>query len=93
MTTATLNQQEFDKVISDIVDYVTEYPIVSDLAYDTAYYCFLDTLGCGMESLEYPACKNCSVLSFQVRSCLMAQKYLARNFNSTLYRPLSILAP
>ncbi|WP_272659043.1 bifunctional 2-methylcitrate dehydratase/aconitate hydratase [Providencia sp. PROV121] len=58
MTTATLNQQEFDKVISDIVDYVTEYPIVSDLAYDTAYYCFLDTLGCGMESLEYPACKK-----------------------------------
>ncbi|MEY0805169.1 bifunctional 2-methylcitrate dehydratase/aconitate hydratase [Providencia stuartii] len=58
MTTAILNQQEFDKVISDIVDYVTEYPIVSDLAYDTAYYCFLDTLGCGMESLEYPACKK-----------------------------------
>ncbi|EPK6165078.1 bifunctional 2-methylcitrate dehydratase/aconitate hydratase [Providencia stuartii] len=58
MTTATLNQQEFDKVISDIVDYVTEYPIVSDLAYDTAYYCFLDTLGCGMESLEYPTCKK-----------------------------------
>lgn len=58
MTTATLNQQEFDKVISDIVDYVTEYPIVSDLAYDTAYYCFLDTLGCGMESLEYPVCKK-----------------------------------
>nr|WP_322928771.1 bifunctional 2-methylcitrate dehydratase/aconitate hydratase [Providencia sp. 3007] len=34
------------------------YPIVSDLAYDTAYHCLLDTLGCGMESLEYPACKK-----------------------------------
>lgn len=60
MTTQTINSPriEFDKVISDIVDYVTQYPIVSDLAYDTAYYCLLDTLGCGMESLEYPACKK-----------------------------------
>ncbi|WP_321157829.1 bifunctional 2-methylcitrate dehydratase/aconitate hydratase [Providencia stuartii] len=58
MTTALSTQQEFDKVISDIVDYVTEYPITSELAYETAYYCFLDTLGCGMESLEYPACKK-----------------------------------
>ncbi|NGE23091.1 2-methylcitrate dehydratase, partial [Klebsiella pneumoniae] len=23
-----------------------------------AYYCFLDTLGCGLEALEYPACKK-----------------------------------
>nr|ELR5132333.1 bifunctional 2-methylcitrate dehydratase/aconitate hydratase [Providencia rettgeri] len=60
MTTQTINSQkiEFDKVISDIVDYVVNYPIVSDLAYDTAYHCLLDTLGCGMESLEYPACKK-----------------------------------
>ncbi|HGN1707599.1 TPA: bifunctional 2-methylcitrate dehydratase/aconitate hydratase [Providencia rettgeri] len=60
MTTQTVSSQkiEFDKVISDIVDYVMDYPIVSDLAYDTAYHCFLDTLGCGMESLEYPACKK-----------------------------------
>lgn len=60
MTTQTVNSQkiEFDKVISDIVDYVVNYPIVSDLAYDTAYHCLLDTLGCGMESLEYPACKK-----------------------------------
>ncbi|MBC8653104.1 2-methylcitrate dehydratase, partial [Providencia vermicola] len=49
MTTQTVNSQkiEFDKVISDIVDYVVNYPIVSDLAYDTAYHCLLDTLGCG----------------------------------------------
>ncbi|MGG4609730.1 bifunctional 2-methylcitrate dehydratase/aconitate hydratase [Providencia sp. Me31A] len=60
MTTQTVSSQkiEFDKVISDIVDYVMDYPIVSDLAYDTAYHCLLDTLGCGMESLEYPACKK-----------------------------------
>ncbi|ENU1227549.1 MULTISPECIES: bifunctional 2-methylcitrate dehydratase/aconitate hydratase [Providencia] len=60
MTTQTVRSQqiEFDKVISDIVDYVMDYPITSDLAYDTAYHCLLDTLGCGMESLEYPACKK-----------------------------------
>ncbi|MCW2255438.1 2-methylcitrate dehydratase PrpD [Providencia alcalifaciens] len=48
-TSVTPSSQEFDKVIVDIVDYITQYPIISDLAYDTAYYCFLDTLGCGME--------------------------------------------
>ena len=49
---------QFDKVMTDIVDYVIDFPITSTLAYDTAYYCLLDTLGCGMESLEYPACKK-----------------------------------
>ncbi|HHR5880402.1 TPA: bifunctional 2-methylcitrate dehydratase/aconitate hydratase [Providencia alcalifaciens] len=49
---------QFDKVMTDIVDYVLDFPITSTLAYDTAYYCLLDTLGCGMESLEYPACKK-----------------------------------
>lgn len=57
-TSVTPSSQEFDKVIVDIVDYITQYPIISELAYDTAYYCFLDTLGCGMEALEYPACKK-----------------------------------
>lgn len=48
--------QEFDKVIVDIVDYVENYVIDSDLAYETAWNCLLDTLGCGLEALEYPAC-------------------------------------
>jgi len=45
-----------DKVITDIVDYTFDYKITSDLALSTAYYCFLDTLGCGFEALTYPAC-------------------------------------
>lgn len=49
---------QFDTVMTDIVDYVLDFPITSKLAYETAYYCLLDTLGCGMESLEYPACKK-----------------------------------
>ena len=45
-----------DKVIADIADYALDYEIQSDLAYETAHYCLLDTLGCGLEALEYPAC-------------------------------------
>ncbi|MEQ5184544.1 bifunctional 2-methylcitrate dehydratase/aconitate hydratase [Providencia alcalifaciens] len=56
--TQTAPHVQFDKVMTDIVDYVIDFPITSTLAYDTAYYCLLDTLGCGMESLEYPACKK-----------------------------------
>ncbi|SEN36715.1 2-methylcitrate dehydratase [bacterium A37T11] len=50
------NRPETDQVISDIADYVLTYQIDSPLAYQTAHYCLLDTLGCGMEALEYPAC-------------------------------------
>ncbi|WP_442959128.1 MULTISPECIES: bifunctional 2-methylcitrate dehydratase/aconitate hydratase [unclassified Providencia] len=58
MQNQTAPHVRFDKVMTDIVDYVIDFPITSTLAYDTAYYCLLDTLGCGMESLEYPACKK-----------------------------------
>ncbi len=45
-----------DKVLKLIADYATKYQVTSDLAYDTARYCLMDTLGCGFEALEYPAC-------------------------------------
>ena len=45
-----------DSVITDIVDYVLTYEIKSELAWRTAQYCLLDTLGCGFEALTYPAC-------------------------------------
>src|SRR5882724_4549264 len=45
-----------DAVLVDIADYVTRYKIKSKQAFDTARYCLLDTLGCGFEALEYPAC-------------------------------------
>ena len=45
-----------DQVLVDIVDYVTKYKITSKVAYETARYCLIDTLGCGFEALEYPAC-------------------------------------
>ena len=45
-----------DKVLVDIADYVLNYRIGNDLAWKTAHYCLLDTLGCGFEALTYPAC-------------------------------------
>ena len=45
-----------DQVLVDIVDYVLDYEVKSDLAYETARHCLIDTLGCGLEALSYPAC-------------------------------------
>jgi 2-methylcitrate dehydratase len=45
-----------DKVLTDIADYALNFKIESDLAYTTARFCLMDTLGCGLEALEYPAC-------------------------------------
>ena len=45
-----------DKVLDDIVDYVIDYKIKSKEAFETARYCLMDTLGCGFEALEFPAC-------------------------------------
>jgi 2-methylcitrate dehydratase len=47
---------EPDQVLIDIVDYVFHYKIESQAAFETAHSCLLDTLGCGLEALEYPAC-------------------------------------
>jgi len=45
-----------DKVMADIADYVTGYAVTSEEAYDTARHCLIDTIGCGIEALDYPAC-------------------------------------
>ena len=50
------NRPKPDKVLVDIADYVLNTPITSKAAFDTARYCLVDTLGCGFEALEYPAC-------------------------------------
>src|SRR6201992_4419424 len=58
-----------DKVLVDIVDYVLGYEIKNDLAWKTAHYCLLDTLGCGLEALTYPAC--CKLLGPVVRGTIV----------------------
>ncbi|MGP1717851.1 MAG: bifunctional 2-methylcitrate dehydratase/aconitate hydratase [Methylophilus sp.] len=45
-----------DQVIVDIANYVADFEINSTEAYDTARNCLMDTLGCGFEALDYPAC-------------------------------------
>ena len=50
------NNQPYDQPIIDIVDYVLNYEVKSPVAYETAWNCLLDTLGCGLEALEYEAC-------------------------------------
>ena len=45
-----------DKVVTEIADYVANFRIKGEEAYNTARLCLMDTLGCGLESLEYPAC-------------------------------------
>jgi 2-methylcitrate dehydratase len=47
---------EPDQVLIDIADYVCNREIDSDLAYETAHYCLMDTLACGFQALDYPAC-------------------------------------
>ncbi|PXW16007.1 bifunctional 2-methylcitrate dehydratase/aconitate hydratase [Paraburkholderia caballeronis] len=45
-----------DQVLVDIVDHVLGYRVESALALETARHCLIDTLGCGLEALSYPAC-------------------------------------
>jgi len=47
---------DYDKVIIDIVDYVLNKKIDSNLAYETARLCLMDTLGCGILALNFAQC-------------------------------------
>lgn len=45
-----------DALLVEIADYVTAKPTFSDLAYDTARHCLMDSLGCGLLALTFPEC-------------------------------------
>jgi 2-methylcitrate dehydratase len=45
-----------DPVLVDIAEYAKNYRVASEVAYDTARYCLMDTLACGFQALKYPAC-------------------------------------
>ena len=47
---------EPDPELVAIAEYVTDFEIASDEAYDTARYCLMDTLGCGFLALRFPEC-------------------------------------
>ena len=47
---------EPDRLLVETAEYVAGYEVSSAEALETARYCLLDTLGCGLEALGYPAC-------------------------------------
>tara|TARA_B100001142_G_scaffold43419_1_gene39330 strand:- start:4872 stop:6320 length:1449 start_codon:yes stop_codon:yes gene_type:complete len=47
---------DYDKIITDIAQYVYSYKVESDLALETAKNCLIDTIGCGLLALQFPAC-------------------------------------
>lgn len=47
---------EPDRIMVELAEYALRYEVRSDLAYDTARYCLMDTLGCGLEALGHPDC-------------------------------------
>jgi 2-methylcitrate dehydratase len=47
---------EPDPLLVEIAEYALSYRIESEVAFETAYYCLMDTLACGFQALRYPAC-------------------------------------
>src|SRR5215218_3671815 len=45
-----------DDVLVAIAEYAKNYSISSAPAYEIARYCLMDTLACGFQALQYPAC-------------------------------------
>jgi len=45
-----------DNVIARIADYVVNYQPDSELALDTARLCLMDSIGCALLAMDYPAC-------------------------------------
>ena len=51
-----VTQQVPDRLLVEIAEYAAEATIESDLAYDTSRWCLMDSVGCGLLALNYPAC-------------------------------------
>ena len=47
---------DYDNIITEIAEYVDSYNIDSKLALETARNCLIDTIGCGLLALQFPAC-------------------------------------
>jgi len=47
-----------DSLLVEIADYIHNAEISSELAYDTARHCLMDSLGCGFLALAYPQCRK-----------------------------------
>ena len=88
-----MNQRpEPDQVLVDIAEYVDNYEITSDEAYDTARNCLIDTLGCGLLALRFPSAPSTWARSFPVRLSITAPAYPALPMYWTRSRPHGISA-
>jgi 2-methylcitrate dehydratase len=47
-----------DAALTAIASYARNAKIDSATAYETARYCFMDTLACGFQAMKYPACRK-----------------------------------
>jgi 2-methylcitrate dehydratase len=47
---------DYDDVLQTIADYVLNYRVESAEAWETARYCLMDTIGCGLLALRFPEC-------------------------------------
>ncbi len=46
----------FDELLNQLANYICDVDITSELAYETAKYCLVDSMGCAMLALTFPAC-------------------------------------
>ena len=54
---ADINERPpYDEIIDIITQYVMSNQEQSELAMQTAYHCFIDTIGCGLLALSFPEC-------------------------------------
>ena len=49
---------EPDPLLTAIATYARDFVVSSEAAYETARYCLMDTLACGLQALQYPACRK-----------------------------------
>ena len=49
---------EPDALLTAVATYARDFVVTSEAAYETARYCLMDTLACGLQALQYPACRK-----------------------------------
>ncbi|KAF1808846.1 2-methylcitrate dehydratase [Eremomyces bilateralis CBS 781.70] len=53
---APTSANKWDPELVDMASYIHNYKVDSELAFDTARWVFLDTIGCGLKALEFKEC-------------------------------------
>jgi len=58
MTVENNLKPDYDQVISEIATYVLDATVLSQEAYETARFCLMDSMGCGILALQFQECKK-----------------------------------